>query len=88
VFDVEKTPLSSKKFVAFFFSLLLIAGVLGTALFTQTFGWPMVTFMCIGILGICTIAIGYVLSQAALDKFMRGVTGITSSEKLKKGPKE
>jgi hypothetical protein len=69
----EKTPLKSKKFIAFFFSLLVIASVLVAALFTQVFSWAMAMFMCIGILGICAISVGYVLSQAALDKFMRSV---------------
>ena len=72
----EKTPLSSKKFIAFFFSSLVLAGILIAALLTQTFGWTMVTFMSIGILGICTLAIGYILKQAALDTFMRGVLGL------------
>jgi len=72
----EKTPLASKKFIAFFFSLLVLAGVLVTALLTQTFGWAMVAFMSVGILGVCTLAIGYILPQAALDKFIRGVAGL------------
>ena len=72
----EKTPLSSKKFIAFFFSLLVIAGILITALLTQTFGWAMVTFMSVGILGVCALAIGYILKQGALDAFMRGVASL------------
>jgi len=70
---LEKTPLKSKKFIAFFFSMLLIAGILVTALVTQTIVWPIATFMSIGIMAIAFIAIGYVLSQSALDKFVRGI---------------
>jgi hypothetical protein len=76
---MDKTPLGSKKFIAFFFSLVVLAGILIIALYTQTFGWPMVVFMSIGILGVCTLAIGYILPQAALDKFMQTVS------KLKEG---
>ena len=67
---LEKTPLNSKKFIAFFFALLIIAGILTIALITQTFSWSMSLFMAIGMLGIAFVAIGYVLSQAALDKFV------------------
>ena len=70
---LEKTPLKSKKFIAFFFSMLVIAGILVTALLTQSIGWAIATFMCIGIMAIAFISIGYVLSQNALDKFVRGV---------------
>lgn len=74
--NFEKTPLSSKKFIAFFFASLVIAGILIAALLTQTFGWAMVAFMSIGILGVCCLAIGYILKQAALDTFVRGVVGL------------
>ena len=76
--NVEKLPLKSKKFIAFFFSLLLLAAILIIALFTQPFNWPMIAFMSIGIFGICALAIGYILPQAALDKFVRGVTSIAN----------
>lgn len=75
--SLEKTPISSKKFIAFFFSLLVLAGILVAALLTQSFGWAMVVFMSVGILGVCTLAIGYILPQTALDKFMRGVSSVT-----------
>ena len=75
---MEKTPLSSKKFIAFFASLAVIAGVLITALVTQSFGWPMVAFMTAGITGICALAIDYIGKQGSLDKFMRGLKGIVN----------
>ena len=80
---LEKTPLKSKKFIAFFFSLLLLAGILLFALNTQTIGWPLAAFMCIGIFSIAFISVGYILSQGALDKFVRGVgqvKGIVSND--------
>lgn len=70
---LEKTPLKSKKFIAFFFALLLLAGILIFALKTQMFGWSIALFMCIGIFAIAFISVGYILSQSALDKFVRGV---------------
>jgi len=72
----EKTPLKSKKFIAFFFSLLVLAGILVTALLTQTFGWTMVVFMSIGIFAVGFLAVGYILPQAALDKFIRGAAAL------------
>ena len=72
----EKSPFKSKKFIAFFFALLVLAGILVTALLTQTFGWAMVAFMCVGIFAVGFLAIGYILPQAALDKFVRGALAL------------
>lgn len=80
---LEKTPLKSKKFIAFFFAMLVIAGILVTALVTQQFVWAMALFMSIGIMAVAFISIGYVLSQSALDKFVRGVgqlKGLTGND--------
>lgn len=57
----------SKKFIAFLLGLLVLAGLLATALVTQTFVWAMALFMSIGILGIVGLVLGYVLSQKKLD---------------------
>jgi hypothetical protein len=70
---LEKTPLKSKKFIAFFFTSLVIAGILVTALCTQQFVWAMALFMGIGMVVLGFLGIGYVLSQSALDKFVRGI---------------
>lgn len=67
---MTKSNFNSKKFVAYFLSLLVIASILIIALFTQTFGWPMVTFMTAGILAISVMTIRYTVGQAALDKFI------------------
>jgi len=74
--DTEKNPSQSKKFIAFFASIVVLASILTIALFTQAFSWQIATFMCIGILAIGGLAIGYVLSQSSLDKWMRGLKGI------------
>ena len=71
---LEKTALKSKKFIAFFFTLLLLAGILIFALVTQTIGWPLTAFMCIGIFGISFLAVSYIGKQGDLDKFVRGVS--------------
>lgn len=58
---------NSKKFIAFLVSLFVLAGLLSVALFTQTFVWAMALFMCIGVLGIVCLVLGYILSQRKLD---------------------
>lgn len=58
---------NSKKFIAFLISLFVLAGLLGVALFTQTFVWAMALFMSIGVLGIVCLVLGYILSQKKLD---------------------
>jgi MFS-type transporter involved in bile tolerance (Atg22 family) len=76
----DKKPSKSKKFIAFFFSMLLIASILVIALMTQSFVWSMSLFMAIGIMAIAFIAIGYVLSQSALDKFIHGVEHLSGTQ--------
>jgi drug/metabolite transporter (DMT)-like permease len=58
---------NSKKFAAFLISLIVLTTLLGFALFTQTFTWSMTMFMCIGILGIVCLVLGYILTQRKLD---------------------
>ena len=85
----DKSPFKSKKFIAFFFSLLVIAEILIIALITQPITMPMSLFMSIGILAIGVIGIGYVLSQATVDKFIQGVTGIAGAAfKKEEEPKD
>jgi len=73
----EKSFIKSKKFLAFFFEESLLAGLLGYALKTQTITWPLAMFMTIGVAGMCALAINYIISQNAADKFMRGLEGIS-----------
>ena len=67
---------NSKKFVAFFISLAVLAGILVTALLTQSFVWAMALFMSIGILGIVCLVLGYILSQKKLDSVKEIMSGL------------
>ena len=84
----ERTPIQSKKFIAFFFSLAIISTILMTALLTQAFGFAMVAFMSIGIFAIGFLAIGYILPQAALDKFVRGASALQGKQDDTENPLE
>ena len=78
---LDKTPLRSKKFIALLISNLIIAGIMIIALATQLFNWEMVLMMCIGMFGIVFQSTGYVLSQAALDKLVQGISHISGAAK-------
>jgi predicted ferric reductase len=73
---------NSKKFVAYFLSLLVIAGLLGFALWTQTFSWSMAVFMSIGILGIVALVLGYILTQRKLDTVKTFITSYLAKENI------
>lgn len=73
---MKKLAFSSKKFIAFFATMIIVAGILITALLTQTFVWAMAAFMGIGILVIGVMAIAYVNNQATLDRFIEAVKGL------------
>jgi hypothetical protein len=88
---LNKTPLKSKKFIAFFFALLVLASVLIFALKTQVFGWAIALFMCIGIFAIAFLAVSYIGKQGDIDKFIGGVTtlkGIGEAGETPKDPME
>ena len=78
---MDKKALKSKKFIAYFFSSLLLGGILIAALMTQQFTLAMSAFMSVGIFSISCLAIGYVFSQATLDKFINGVTSLADKNK-------
>jgi hypothetical protein len=73
---IEKTPFQSKKFIAWLISLAVMGGIMVYALYSQTFVMAMALFMSVGMMAIGAISIGYVLSQSALDKFCRGISGL------------
>jgi MFS-type transporter involved in bile tolerance (Atg22 family) len=77
----NKTIFNSKKFIAFFVSIGIIAGVLVTALVTQSFTWPMVVFMSAGMLALAFLCISYVSTQGTLDKFVELMKGISGNVK-------
>lgn len=68
---IEKKPFSSKKFVAFFFCVLVLAGLSAIALLTQPIGWPLSAFMLAIVLTIGFIGVGFIFSVAQLDKYVR-----------------
>lgn len=75
----EKNVFNSKKFAAFFFGIAVIASILIVGLIYQPeMNLGTAVFMIIGILGIAALAIGYILSQKALDKFLGTVQEVAS----------
>jgi uncharacterized membrane protein len=76
----DKTPLSSKKFIAFFISMLMIAGVIITTLFTQAFAWPLFVFMGIGMLGLVCLPLGYILNQRKLDSILATMNKLVDAD--------
>lgn len=68
--DLDKVPLKSKKFIALFFIVLVLAIMLGLTLFTQTIGWPLAAFAALIVVTIGTLGVGYILGQAGLDKYI------------------
>lgn len=67
---IDKLPLKSKKFLAFFYIVTVLAVLLALTLFTQTIGWPLAAFCALVVVTIGTLGIGYVLGQSALDKYI------------------
>lgn len=69
--SMNKTVFNSKKFAAFIVSISIIASVLIVALVykPELNAWT-AGFMMIGLLGLCSVSIGYILGQASLDKFL------------------
>lgn len=82
--DIEKMPLRSKKFLALFFVESLLVMMAMTALITGTVGWPIAAFMLSIVLTMGILAIGYVLGQAALDRYVR-IAQITNKAPLEGG---
>jgi hypothetical protein len=77
---MNKKPLQSKKFIALFFCILAITGVLVTALLSQAITWPMAFFMSVGMLAIGALSVGYILGQTSLDKFLGSVSSLKNNE--------
>ena len=65
-----------KKFIAFLLDLIFLTALLGFALYTQTAVWSLSLFLCIGILGIVCLVLGYVLSQKKLDTVKELMKGL------------
>ena len=67
----DKLPTKSKKFLALLFTILVIAGVMITALVVQPVGWPLSATMLAGMLTIGFLGVGYILSTASLDRYIQ-----------------
>ena len=79
--NLEKKALVSKKFLAFFFVESIMVIMAMTALITGSTGWPISAFMLSIILTMGALAIGYILGQAALDKYVR-IAQVTNRDPL------
>lgn len=77
----DKKFYQSKKWISWFIALLVVSGILVTALLTQTIGWPLALFMGLGILIIGVMSVAYINGQATLDKFIEGVKSISGKIK-------
>jgi uncharacterized membrane protein YcjF (UPF0283 family) len=79
----DKLPLSSKKFICFLFSMIMITGVLVVALVLQDITWPLALFMSAGMISNGALAVGYILGQVSLDKYLAGMARIASKQKIR-----
>lgn len=68
--ELERTPLQSKKFIAFFLSMLLSRIGIVVMIKAKTSDTVLLTAL------MCTtfVDVGYILGQAALDIFVRAVS--------------
>lgn len=78
---MEKSPRESKKWLAFAFAELLLSGLLWFAMYRNEIDWPLAAVLVILAAGVAALAIGYIISQSALDKFMRGLPGVKGKPK-------
>lgn len=76
----EKGIARSKKFIAFFFSILILAGIAGMFTFTQILGAALTPVLLGIVLTIGFISVGYIFSTATLDKFVRMAMITTGKE--------
>jgi tetrahydromethanopterin S-methyltransferase subunit E len=84
--SIEKLPLKSKKFIALFFIVVVLAVIMGITLFTQTIGWPLAVFAALIVITIGTLGTGYILGQAGLDKYI--AIANTTIDKSSRGEKD
>jgi hypothetical protein len=71
---MDKKMWESKKFAAFLVTQILLTGLMVFTIWrVPSFAWAPALFLCIGMIGLCSLALGYIVSQKALDKFIEGV---------------
>ena len=69
--NFEKPAHSSKKFIAFFFVVIILAAMAAIFSFTQTLGAALSPVLLGIVLTIGFIGVAYIFSTAVLDKYMR-----------------
>jgi len=69
--NFEKSFLKSKKAIAFFLCVLILASMAIIALVTQEIQWPLAAFMTSIVLVIGFLGTGFIFSTAQLDKYIR-----------------
>ena len=75
---LEKTALKSKKFIAWFISEIVLAGMAITALLTQPeLGWSLASFMVGIVFTMGCSTMWYLGKQTAVDVFQRGFRAST-----------
>lgn len=64
---LDKTPLSSKKFIAYLLAELLSKGVLILMILRDIDWWAIIAMIIVT----AFVEVGYILGQAALDRYVR-----------------
>lgn len=76
----RRAPMQSKKFIAFLLTQLILAGTMITSLVLEDFSVAMSIFMDIGVMSMGALAIGYIISERALDQFLHTVQDIVDKD--------
>ena len=77
--------LQSKKFVAFLYSATLIGALIAYGIYKPPADLYSIIFLVAGMLSVGSLAIGYIVSQKALDKFLGGLAGIADASNNRNG---
>lgn len=77
--------LQSKKFLAFFYSQTLIGALIAYGIYKPPVDLYTIVFLVSGMLSVASLAVGYILSQKALDKFLKGIAGIADASNNRNG---
>ena len=70
---MDKKFWQSKKFIAFFFAMIVMAAVVVAVVYAPALTLPTAIVASLGMLGITFLGIAYVKSVAVLDKFIVAV---------------
>ena len=75
----DKPFYASKKFTAFVISIAAMLYALWLGFENQKVDWALMIYMCIGIIGIVVLCLGYVLVQAKFDRAMVALVKMIAS---------